>query len=157
MGHGDRLTGLNRLGRTLALAHKAVHECVDERMAGNGASLATWLVLHHAVEEPDLSQSHLAARLVIEAPTLVRHLDRLEADGLLERRRDARDRRVVRVRVTAAGREAETRLRAIADAMNAELRAVLGDDHEIVERALERIREYSLESLAERKSDANAS
>ena len=81
-----------RFGRTLALAHKAMQECIDERMAEHGASLATWLVLHHAVEEPDLSQSHLAARLVIEAPTLVRHLDRLEADGLLERRRDARDR-----------------------------------------------------------------
>jgi len=144
----------DRLGRTLALAHKAVHECLDERMAEHGASLATWLVLHHAVEEPDLSQSHLASRLVIEAPTLVRHLDRLEADGLLERRRDERDRRVVRVRVTVEGREAETRLRAIADVMNAELRAVLGDDQRIVERALERIREHSLSSLSERKRNA---
>jgi MarR family transcriptional regulator for hemolysin len=145
----------DRLGRTLALAHKAMQECIDERMAEHGASLATWLVLHHAVEEPDLSQSHLAARLVIEAPTLVRHLDKLEADGLLERRRDARDRRVVRVRVTAAGREAETRLRAIADIMNAEMRAALGDDHEIVQRALERIRAFALDSLAERKNHAD--
>lgn len=145
----------DRLGRTLALAQKAMQECIDERMAEHGASLATWLVLHHAVEEPDLSQSHLAARLVIEAPTLVRHLDKLEADGLLERRRDARDRRVVRVRVTAAGREAETRLRAIADIMNAEMRAALGDDHEIVQRALERIRAFALDSLAERKNHAD--
>jgi MarR family transcriptional regulator, transcriptional regulator for hemolysin len=143
-----------RFGRTLALAHKAMQECIDERMAEHGASLATWLVLHHAVEEPDLSQSHLAARLVIEAPTLVRHLDKLEADGLLERRRDARDRRVVRVRVTTAGREAETRLRAIADIMNAEMRAALGDDHEIVQRGLERIRAFAVESLAERKNHA---
>jgi MarR family transcriptional regulator for hemolysin len=147
----------DRLGRTLALAHKAVHECIDERMAEHGASLATWLVLHHAVEEPDLSQSHLASRLVIEAPTLVRHLDKLEAEGLLERRRDGRDRRVVRVRVTAEGREAETRLRAIADAMNAELRAVLGDDQQVVQRSLERIREHSLSSLSERKRNAEAS
>jgi DNA-binding MarR family transcriptional regulator len=147
----------DRFGRTLALAHKAMQECVDERMAEHGASLATWLVLHHAVEEPDLSQSHLAARLVIEAPTLVRHLDKLEADGLLERRRDLRDRRVVRVRVTDAGRDAEAQLRAIADIMNAELREVLGPDREIVERALERIREHSLSSLSERKRNAAAS
>ena len=147
----------DRFGRTLALAHKAVYECIDERMAEHGASLATWLVLHHAVEEPDLSQSHLASRLVIEAPTLVRHLDKLEADGLLERKRDARDRRVVRVRVTNDGRKAETRLRAIADEMNAELRAALGADQEIVQRALERIREFALASLAERKKHATAS
>jgi DNA-binding MarR family transcriptional regulator len=147
----------DRFGRTLALAHKAVHECVDERMSEHGASLATWLVLHHAVEEPDLSQSHLAARLVIEAPTLVRHLDKLEADRLLERKRDVRDRRVVRVRVTDDGREVETRLRAIADQMNAELRDALGVDREIVQSALERIREFALASLAERKSHAAAS
>jgi MarR family transcriptional regulator for hemolysin len=147
----------DRLGRTLALAFKAMRECLDERMAEHGASLATWLVLHHAVEEPDLSQSHLAARLAIEAPTLVHHLDRLEADGLVERRRDGRDRRVMRVRVTATGRAAEARLRAIADAMNAELRALLGNDAEVVEQALERIRRHSLESLAERKQHAQAS
>src|SRR4051794_26702128 len=136
-----------RLGRTLALAHKAVHECLDERMAEHSASLATWLVLHHAVVEPDLSQSHLASRLAIEAPTLVRHLDRLEADGFVVRTRDERDRRVVRVRVTAAGRKVEARLRALADEMNAELRALIGADHEIVERALEQVRGYALSSL----------
>ena len=118
--------------------------------------MATWLVLHHAFEAPDLSQSHLAARLDIEAPTLVRHLDRLEADGLLERRRDRSDRRVVRVRLTPAGQEAETRLRSIAAAVNAELRELLGDDHEIVERALERIRRHALDSLAERRQHVAA-
>jgi MarR family transcriptional regulator for hemolysin len=142
------------LGRSLALAFKAVRELMDERMAEHGASLATWLVLHHAAEEPDLSQSQLASRLVIEAPTLVRHLDKLEADGLLERRRDERDRRVVRVRVTPAGNEAESRLRATAIATNAELRAVLAGDHEIVERGLSRIREYALESTHARKQHA---
>ena len=139
------------LGKSIANTFKALREYMDARMADHGGSMATWLVLHHAFEAPDLSQSHLAARLDIEAPTLVRHLDKLEADGLLERRRDRDDRRVVRVRLTEAGQEAETRLRSIAAAVNKELRELLGDDHEIVERALERIREHALASLAERK------
>jgi MarR family transcriptional regulator for hemolysin len=143
----------DRLGRTLALAHKAVHELIDERMAEHGASLATWLVLHHAVVEPDLGQSELARRLVIEGPTLVRHLDKLEADGLLERRRDRSDRRVVRVRVTDAGSRAEARLREIADALNAELSALLGAEQGAFVRALETIRQHALDSLAERKRD----
>jgi MarR family transcriptional regulator for hemolysin len=145
------------LGKSLANTFKALREYMDARMAEHGGSMATWLVLHHAFEAPDLSQSHLAARVDIEAPTLVRHLDRLEADGLLERRRDPRDRRVLRVRLTAAGREAETRLRSIAAAVNAELRELLGADHDTVERALERIREHALASLAERKQHAAAS
>jgi MarR family transcriptional regulator for hemolysin len=142
-----------RVGRMLALAHKAVHEVIDERLAEHGGSLATWLVLHHAVVEPDLGQSQLAARLYIEAPTLVRHLDKLEADGLLERRRDPRDRRVVRVRVTDAGLHSEARMRETVDALNAELAALLGSENGAFVRALEKIRAHALDSLAERKRD----
>ena len=144
------------LGKSLANTFKALREGMDARMAEHGGSLATWLVLHHAVEAPDLSQSQLAARLAIEGPTLVRHLDKLEADGLLERRRDQNDRRVVRVRVTEAGREAEMNLLKVAATVNNELRDLLGADHTIVERALTQIREYSLASLAERKLHADA-
>ena len=121
-------------------------------MAEHGGSMATWLVLHHAFEAPDSSQSHLAARLDIEAPTLVRHLDRLEADGLLERRRDPRDRRVLRVRLTAAG--AGSRDPPALHRRGGERRAARrcsAPTTTIVERGLERIREYSLASLAERK------
>jgi MarR family transcriptional regulator for hemolysin len=146
-------SGEVRLGRMLALAQKAVHELVDERLAEHGASLATWLVLHHAVVEPDLGQSQLAGRLYIEAPTLVRHIDKLEADGLLERRRDPRDRRVVRIRVTAAGVGAEARMRETVDGLNAELRALLGPEHDAFARGLEKIRAHALDSLAERKRD----
>jgi MarR family transcriptional regulator for hemolysin len=143
----------DRIGRTLALAHKAVHELVDERMAEHGGSLATWLVLHHAVVEPGLSQSQLASRVFIEGPTLVRHLDKLEAEGLLQRRRDRKDRRVVRVHVTKHGADAEDRMRAVTDGLNAELRGLLGDDDEQarVVRALEQMRGFCLASLAERK------
>ena len=145
------------LGKSLANTFKALREYMDARMAEHGGSMATWLVLHHAFEAPDLSQSHLAARLDIEAPTLVRHLDRLEADGLLERRRDPSDRRVLRVRLTAAGQEAETRLRSIAAEVNAELRELLGADHDIFEQQLEQIREHALASLAERNHRVAAS
>ena len=144
-----------RVGRMLALAHKAVHELIDERLAEHGGSLATWLVLHHAVVEPDLGQSHLASRLYIEGPTLVRHLDKLEADGLLERRRDPSDRRVVRVRVTEAGSRAETRMRETVDALNAELAALLGAQSAGFLRALDKIRAHALDSLAERKRNAS--
>ena len=84
-------------GRWASRPHPDTRALREDRGGAHRGSMATWLVLHHAFEAPDLSQSHLAARLDIEAPTLVRHLDKLEADGLLERRRDLRDRRAVRV------------------------------------------------------------
>ena len=45
----------------------------------------------------------LARRLVSPAPDITRMLDKLEARGLVERRRPADNRRVVQVGMTAAG------------------------------------------------------
>lgn len=45
-------------------------------------------------------------RMVTPVPDVTRLLDRLEAQGLVERRRDAGDRRVVQVGITESGLEA---------------------------------------------------
>jgi MarR family transcriptional regulator for hemolysin len=80
------------------------------------------MVLTHAEAYPDLSQRQLADRLGIEGPTLVRHIDRLVADGLVRRVRDPNDRRVSRVELTALGTATADRLRAVADEADASLR-----------------------------------
>ncbi len=57
-------------------------------------------------QNPDsLPTLALAARLVSRAPNITRMLDQLEQRGLVERDRPADNRRVVRVRITAAGLE----------------------------------------------------
>lgn len=45
----------------------------------------------------------IGARMLTPVPDLTRVLDKLESRALVERRRDAEDRRVVRVRITDAG------------------------------------------------------
>ena len=129
-----------RLGRQLALTQKAVRAEFEDRLAKVGGSLSTWILLDHALEEGQLSQSLLAQRMWIEGPTLVRHLDRLEGEGLVERRRDTSDRRVVRVMVTPAGKVLYRRLRGVADEMEATLAAALTDqEHRTLLRALRRL------------------
>jgi MarR family transcriptional regulator for hemolysin len=91
------------VGRWLALAHKVVRAEVDARLVEVGGSLSTWIVLRNADRDPPLSQRELARALGVEGPTLVRHLDRLATEGLVERRRDPHDRRETRVHVTARG------------------------------------------------------
>jgi DNA-binding MarR family transcriptional regulator len=50
-----------------------------------------------------LSSSGIAERMINHDPDLTRLLDRLEARGLIERARDARDRRVLNVGITKEG------------------------------------------------------
>ncbi|TBW36305.1 MarR family transcriptional regulator [Siculibacillus lacustris] len=70
-------------------------------------------------------QSRLAERLHIEPMTLVGHLDRLEARGLVERRPDADDRRAKIVRATEAGLSVAATIGTIAARVRAAMAADL--------------------------------
>jgi MarR family transcriptional regulator for hemolysin len=113
------------VGRWLALAHKAVRAEFDARLTEAGGSLSTWLVLRAADHDPAPSQRELAGAVGIEGPTLVRHLDRLADDGLVERRRDEADRRVTRIHLTDGGAELLERLTDVAAANEAEVVALI--------------------------------
>jgi MarR family transcriptional regulator for hemolysin len=128
------------LGRLLAVTGRLVRDRFDAVLGQHGASLTTWVVLRSAHREDALSQRELAQRMSIESPTLVAHLDRMEEEGLVVRRRDERDRRVVRVGLTPQGRRRHTELREVATKLDAELRALLlHDEIETLERVLPRI------------------
>jgi MarR family transcriptional regulator for hemolysin len=128
------------LGRQLALTGKVVSATIDERLSAVGGGLATWLVLRSV--DGELSQRELAARIHVEAPTLVRHLDRLEREGLVVRRRDDVDRRVVRVTITAEGRRLLGRLHRAAEDFNTELCVLFEDEEQqLLVRALTKVRD----------------
>ena len=89
--------------RMLMRTAKQVRMCMENALAGAGSSYATFIILDAVSLEPGLSQRQIAQRISIEGPPLTRHLDRMETDGLVERRRDYLDRRIQRVYSTAAG------------------------------------------------------
>jgi MarR family transcriptional regulator for hemolysin len=129
------------LGRQIGHTGKVAQKWFDARLAEHGGSLTTWIVLNNIADEP--SQRELAAAMYIEAPTLVAHLDRLERDGVVERRRDPDDRRVVRVVITPAGRALRDRLAIVSVECDAELRGLLSvTDQRVLERSLARLYEH---------------
>jgi MarR family transcriptional regulator for hemolysin len=131
------------IGRLLYLTHRTVHEELDRRLSQHGASLWNWVLLKEAAHAEGASQRELAQHMGIEPPTLVRQLDKLAEDGLVERRPDPDDRRVVRVDVTPAGLERLQELHAVVHELDAELRGILTKrDVEVLSRALPRINTY---------------
>ncbi len=67
---------------------------LDVRLGPLGLSQARGLILHYLANHGDgLKQNVLADIVGIRGSTLVRQLDRLEADGLVERHSDPDDRR----------------------------------------------------------------
>jgi MarR family transcriptional regulator for hemolysin len=113
-----------RLGRSLAIALKSLQGHLDAGLNDVGSSFPVYLVLRHVAEYPGVSQRALAQRLGIEGPTLTHHLDRLAADGLVERVRNTDDRRVWSTMLTGKG---EARLRAavaVADDIDTQFRSL---------------------------------
>jgi DNA-binding MarR family transcriptional regulator len=85
-------------------------------------------VLTHILDRGSLSMSELAAARNVALNTATSLVDRLVLAGLVERRGDPGDRRVVRVAVTAQGQTLVERLRTIRRAAMRRLLDDLGED-----------------------------
>lgn len=74
-----------------------------------GLTYPQFLAMMALWEEDGQSVGTIGARLGLESNTLTPLLKRMEAQGLVERRRDRKDERQVLIHLTAKGRELETR------------------------------------------------
>ena len=110
------------LGLQLASTAKAVRRAFEDAMAAAGGSLPAWLILISVKSRDPGNQRDLAAAVGITGATLTHHLNAMEADGLLVRRRDPANRRIQRVELTDAGEAAFHHLRGAATAFDQQLR-----------------------------------
>jgi len=76
-----------------------------------GLTYAQYLVMQLLWAEDDRSVKAIGKALHLESNTLTPLLKRLEGQGLIARRRDSADERVVRIRLTDAGRALEAKTR----------------------------------------------
>ena len=96
-------------GYMLRLAHNRAHQIAVEEFPG-GPHPREYAVLAAIAAAGPLSQQRLAERLHVNRTLMVAVADKLEARGLLERRRDPVDRRSYALHVTPAGRDELVRL-----------------------------------------------
>lgn len=78
----------------------------DKRARQHGMTRAQWAILIWLERQPGISQKELSELLEVEPITVARLIDRLEANGMVERRPDPRDRRIWRLHLRPAAREA---------------------------------------------------
>lgn len=133
----DELTPHDRheFARELVIVARRWRARLDERLKVLGMSQARWSALYWLSQSPEgASQTALADRTGVEAATLVRVIDALEAQGLVERKSCPGDRRVKVVHLKEAARP----LLAQIDALGEELRQEVMEDvtREEVEQAL---------------------
>lgn len=136
------------LGRLIALISRRWRARLDQRLRHTGLTQSRWHALLELSKAPDgLTQRELAERVGIEPATLVRQIDGLELQGLIERCPVEGDRRANMVRLTEAARPLIDEMTATVDAMRADLLQGVTDAQ--VEQALSVLR-----TVAERLDEA---
>ncbi|MEA1080106.1 MarR family transcriptional regulator [Marinobacter qingdaonensis] len=102
---------------------------LDERLKDLGVTQARWSTMVYLDKGGEgLTQRELANLMAIENPTLVRLLDSLEQQGLIERRPCPNDRRARRLFLTKAGRAFMDDLTERAEKLRDQMLAGLSDD-----------------------------
>ncbi|MET1065387.1 MAG: MarR family transcriptional regulator [Arthrobacter sp.] len=86
----------------LTTAARLVQRRHDDALAPLGLTRAAVIALRAVAPRP-LNQEQLAAKVHVQSQTLGRVLTRLEAGGLVTRKRDPLDRRQFQVEITPAG------------------------------------------------------
>jgi len=114
-----------RLTRALVVAARRWRKLANDRIRALGQTMAQWETLYLvAYSEEELNQGELSRLLGVQGPTMVRMLDALAREGLIERQQSDRDLRVTINRITEKGRQA---ISSIMGATNALRRQVLAD------------------------------
>lgn len=115
------------LGYLVNRAARLMAQALGRRLAPYGVGIGQWAVLLFLYRQDGRTQADLSRVVAIEPPTMVRTIDRMVRDGLVERQPDPKDARAVRIVLTPRARELRQDLLAEARAVNAEARAALGD------------------------------
>jgi MarR family transcriptional regulator for hemolysin len=115
------------IGLFVTRSARAISRAFDATLAAEGASLPGWLVLASIAGGLRDSQRRIADDVGIEGATLTHHLNRLEAEGLVQRERDPHDRRAFLVELSPAGRERFSTLLGTVRAFDEQLRTGLSD------------------------------
>jgi MarR family transcriptional regulator for hemolysin len=131
---------------------------VDQQARQFGMTRAQWQVLSRLERSEGLKQAELAEMLDLQPITLTRLVDRLCANGLIERRADPDDRRAKRLFLTEEARPLMDRLAVFGEELMGEVLAGI-DDNEVklllskLGRAKENLRE-AIQKSSEAKIDA---
>src|SRR6266571_8902297 len=74
------------------------------KLQAYGVTPPQWGAMLCLIEKDGQSLSEIGARALFDGPTMTGIVDRLEAGGLVERRRDSADRRIINLYLTERGR-----------------------------------------------------
>jgi len=104
------------IGYTITDVGRLMRTVFERRVRGFGLTRAQWLIIARLHRRPGLSQSEIADLLEIEKAPAGRLIERMEAKNWLQRRSDAKDKRINRLYLTSKANRLHATIWPIAEA-----------------------------------------
>ena len=121
----------------LAAAHRKQHARLNEKLKDLGVQVETWRVLETLGSDEGRTMGELAEIVLMNPPTLTKLVDRMVANGLVQRQLAPEDHRRVQLVLTKVGVELIGEVRRHTDAQNEDILERLGEENaRIVQEAL---------------------
>lgn len=113
-----------RTTRALVVAARRWRKLANDRLRPLDQSMARWETLYLvAYSDEDLNQSQLSRLIGVQGPTMVRMLDSLAREGLIERQQSHHDLRVTINRITDKGRRVISSIMGITNELRSQVLA----------------------------------
>jgi MarR family transcriptional regulator for hemolysin len=141
------------IGYWLIVGAQAFQRALNEELAPHGVTFRQAQVLGWLALEGEMPQNELAAKMMIEPPTLVGILDRMERDGWISRIACPSDRRKKMIKVNRAAQKVWSKIVGCAKRVRA--RAVEGltaEEIETLKRLVRRVQHNLSEPAVVEKS-----
>ncbi len=148
----SRATEKEQLFDEMAAFNRRLRAFFDARVGESGLTLARARALFALSRRGPLTQKELADELEIETPTLVRVLDAMEKQNLIERRSAQTDRRAKQIHMTQTGLKTFKDVDAQAKAMRAEIAMDISTDDIRAALAVVRRLTGNLQTLSDGKA-----
>ena len=132
------------IGRLISDVSGRLLSAFDDEMTGMGITGAQWVILMRIATGCGSTAAELCRFSRYDTGSMTRMLDRLQEKGLIRRARSDKDRRVVRLELTKAGRDLYTLLPPVAiKVLNTHLRGFTRDELDQFKDFLNRMRANS--------------
>lgn len=150
------------IGVKLAVIARQMGQRFDERADEIGVTRAQWALIATVSRHPGVTQRVIATKLEVTDVTAGRLIDRLCADGYLERRPHPQDRRAYCVYLTPEAQPVLARLHALAEDYERDIFATLEEDDldkldellETISQNLLKVRETRAPKRSREEADA---
>ena len=147
-----------RVESTLMATADAIHSAYDRRLAPLNLNLTLASLLSYVSDFGPVSQTRVAEHLGQGRAVTGTHIDRLERDGLVERRPDPHDRRVWLVAITPAGTELAREVAEVDTVLRAELRHGIGrEERQALAWVMTRLQQNLATAIAKTPADSTSS